>query len=53
MGIAFVATAVAAYIGLQGGSKLGHKAGKKAEIWGGVILIVIGMKILIEHVITF
>lgn len=49
----FVATAVAAYIGLQGGSKLGHKAGKKAEIWGGVILIVIGMKILIEHVITF
>ncbi len=49
----FVATAVAAYIGLQGGSKLGHKAGKKAEIWGGVILIVIGLKILIEHVITF
>ena len=49
----FIATAVASYIGLQGGSKLGHKAGKKAEIWGGVILIVIGMKILIEHVITF
>lgn len=49
----FIATAVASYIGLQGGSKLGHKAGKKAEIWGGVILIVIGMKILIEHIITF
>lgn len=49
----FIATAVAAFIGLQGGSKLGHKAGKKAEMWGGVILIVIGMKILIEHVITF
>ena len=49
----FAATAAASYIGLQGGSKLGHKAGKKAEIWGGVILIVIGMKILIEHVITF
>lgn len=49
----FVATAVAAYIGLHGGSKLGHKVGKKAEMWGGVILIVIGMKILIEHVITF
>ena len=49
----FIATAVASFIGLQGGSKLGHKAGKKAEIWGGVILIVIGMKILIEHVITF
>ena len=49
----FIATAVASFIGLQGGSKLGHKAGKKAEIWGGVILIVIGLKILIEHVITF
>ena len=49
----FIATAVASFIGLHGGSKLGHKAGKKAEIWGGVILILIGMKILIEHVITF
>lgn len=49
----FIATAIASFIGLQGGSRLGRKAGKKAEIWGGVILIVIGMKILIEHVITF
>ena len=49
----FVATAVAAFIGLHCGNKLGHKVGKKAELWGGVILIVIGMKILIEHVITF
>lgn len=49
----FAATAAASLIGLQWGSKLGHKVGKKANIWGGVILIVIGMKILIEHVITF
>lgn len=49
----FIATAIASFIGLQGGSRLGHKVGRKAEIWGGVILIVIGMKILIEHVITF
>ena len=49
----FVATAVAAFIGLHCGNKLGHKVGRKAELWGGVILIVIGMKILIEHVITF
>ena len=48
----FLATAVASFIGLQGGIRLGHKVGKKAELWGGVILIVIGMKILIEHVIT-
>ena len=48
----FAATAIAAFIGLQGGSRLGSKVGKKAELWGGVILIVIGIKILIEHVIT-
>ena len=48
----FAATAVAAFIGLQGGSRLGHKAGKKAELLGGVILIIIGAKILIEHAIT-
>ena len=45
----FLATAFASYIGLQGGKKLGAKVGKKAELWGGVILILIGMKILIEH----
>ena len=49
----FIATAIASFIGLQGGKRLGCKVGKKAGIWGGVILIVIGMKILIEHVITF
>ena len=48
----FVATAIAAFIGLQGGSRLGHKVGKKAELWGGVILVLIGVKIVIEHAIT-
>lgn len=49
----FAATAAASFIGLQGGEKLGLKAGRKAEIWGGVILILIGFKILIEHLVTF
>lgn len=48
----FLTTAFASYIGLQGGKKLGISVGKKAELWGGVILILIGMKILIEHVVT-
>lgn len=48
-----IATAAASWLGLQGGRKLGDKVGKKAEMWGGVVLIVIGMKILIEHAITF
>ncbi len=49
----FIATAAASFIGLQGGRKFGDKVGKKAEMWGGVVLIFIGIKILIEHVITF
>lgn len=31
------------------GNKIGGKLGKYAEITGGVILILIGLKILIEH----
>ena len=45
----FAATAVASYIGLQFGKKLGSKVGKKAELLGGVILIIIGIRILVEH----
>ncbi len=48
-----IATAAASWLGLQGGKKLGDRVGKRAEMWGGVVLIVIGMKILIEHAITF
>ncbi len=48
-----IATAAASWLGLQGGKRLGDKVGKRAEMWGGVVLIVIGMKILIEHAITF
>lgn len=49
----FAATALASFIGLQGGRKLGCRIGNKAEMWGGVILVLIGVKILIEHIITF
>lgn len=48
-----IATVAASWLGLHGGRKLGDKVGKRAELWGGVVLIVIGMKILIEHAITF
>lgn len=49
----FIATAAASLIGLQGGKKLGGRIGNKAETWGGLILIFIGMKILIEHMELF
>lgn len=42
-------TAVASYIGVKWGQVLGTKIGKKAEIAGGVILVAIGIKILVEH----
>ena len=42
-------TAMAAIIGLKSGSRIGIRMGNRASIVGGIILIVIGVKILIEH----
>ena len=36
-------------IGVKIGNKFGNKYEKKAEIFGGVILIALGVKILVEH----
>ncbi len=35
------------------GSRVGSKHGKKAEIFGGIILIFLGMKILLERLFNF
>ena len=43
--VTFTASFVGLYIGRVSGAALGHKA----EIFGGVILIMIGTKILIDH----
>ncbi len=50
-----VTTLVLSAIGVFVGYKFGSKYEKKAEIAGGVILIIIGLKILLEHlgVISF
>ena len=42
-------TALASLAGLLGGRRLGAGIGRKSEILGGLILIAIGAKILIEH----
>lgn len=47
----FSFTALASYIGINGGRTLGDRLGSKPEIVGGVILLVIGVKILIEHLV--
>lgn len=38
-------------IGVQLGCKTGNRYGKRAQIAGGVILILIGVKILLEHLL--
>ena len=42
-------TLVFSLVGLQVGQYLGRKAGKSATVIGGLVLIGIGTKILIEH----
>lgn len=37
------------YIGIKGGARFGKHLGNSAEIIGGIVLIFIGLKILIEH----
>lgn len=44
-------TFVLSLIGVKIGNKFGAKYGNKAEIFGGMILIFIGIKILIEHTV--
>ena len=44
-------TFVMSFIGSKIGNKVGCKYQKKAQIMGGIILIFIGLKILIEHLI--
>jgi putative Mn2+ efflux pump MntP len=47
--IGFV-TFMVAVLGLRVGKRLGRFLGTKAEFFGGIVLIAIGVKILIEHI---
>lgn len=42
-------TAAAAFLGLVGGERLGRVLGRRSNLVGGLILIAIGVKILLEH----
>jgi putative Mn2+ efflux pump MntP len=44
-----IITAILSFLGIQMGSRLGIKFGKKMEILGGLILMGIGSKIIITH----
>ena len=49
MGIIGVITFLASMLGMLFGKKVGNILGRKMEIVGGIILIGIGLKILVEH----
>ena len=46
-----IITAALSLIGVLLGSRLGKKFGKRMEVIGGIVLIGIGLKILIEHIL--
>ncbi|MBQ3020764.1 MAG: manganese efflux pump [Bacilli bacterium] len=48
-----IITFVMSYIGVKIGNKFGNKYEKKAQLLGGIILILIGTKILLEHLGVF
>ena len=50
-GIIALTTFVLSAIGVQLGCKTGDRFGKKAEIAGGIVLIGIGVKFLLEHTV--
>lgn len=44
-----ITTFLISFVGVIVGNKLGNKLEKKAEMFGGIILVIIGLKILLEH----
>lgn len=44
-----VVTFIISAVGVKAGSAVGSRFGNKAEILGGVVLVIIGVKILLEH----
>ena len=48
-----VTTMVISFVGVLLGHRVGIRLGKPAEIAGGVILILIGLRILFEHLGIF
>jgi putative Mn2+ efflux pump MntP len=47
--IGFV-TATLTALGMQVGSRLGERFGRRVEILGGLVLIAIGLKIFLQHI---
>jgi putative Mn2+ efflux pump MntP len=50
VGIIGIVTYIVAMLGMLFGKKIGARMGRRMEILGGVMLILIGLKILLEHI---
>ena len=48
-----IITFIMSFIGSKVGNKFGTKYEKKAQLFGGIILVLIGLKILLEHLGIF
>ncbi len=46
-----VVTGLVSWLGLQLGTRLGEKFGKRTEIAGGIILVFLGIRILLAHLL--
>lgn len=51
MALIGIITFALSFVGVVVGNKFGHRYEKKAELLGGIILVSIGLKILIEHLV--
>jgi putative Mn2+ efflux pump MntP len=47
-----VVTGILSLIGLLLGSRLGAAFGKRMEVFGGVLLIFIGLRVLLSHLLA-
>lgn len=52
LGLIFLITALASIIGLRFGRFIGNRVGDKVAALGGLILISIGIKVLVEHLLA-
>ena len=52
LGLIFLITALASIIGLRFGRFIGNRVGGKVTALGGLILISIGIKVLVEHLLA-
>ena len=46
-----IVTGLLSLLGLRLGNRLGEKFGKRMEIFGGIVLVLIGIRILLTHLL--